>query len=150
MGRGSDGYSHDSAPGIAAAGDRACTLFGVALEHKYDDRRRLLWLTASGALSLRDFEGLDLREVPNDVVVLLDGRGVEEVDLTGDEVRLLAHREVQGELDRVIRMAILTGTTVAYGLGRMFEMLAADALYETAVFTELERALAWLGVPPDA
>lgn len=49
------------------------------------------------------------------------------------------------ESDR-IRIALLANSALAFGLSRMYSVLAEDAPWETRVFDDERDALAWLGV----
>jgi hypothetical protein len=67
-----------------------------------------------------------------------------EIGLTATKIREVARREV-GPSHRVARLAIVAGSAAAFGLARMFGILAEGASYQTSVFSDLDSALAWLG-----
>jgi hypothetical protein len=120
----------------------------LSLEYKYDAQRRLLRATASGTLRREDFDQLDASTLLPGTAEVLDLRGMSEIGLSPDEIRALARREV-GKPHRVARLAIVAGSTAAFGLARMFGILAEGASYQTSVFSDLDAALAWLGVEGD-
>ena len=66
---------------------------------------------------------------------------VTDVDIQAADIRREAER--QGE-NRISRMAIVAGTTVGYGLSRMFQTLADETDYEIEVFRKVDDALKWL------
>ena len=98
----------------------------------------------SGKLAFDDFYQDSLPDYPVGTPELLDMRDVTDVDLTTDQIRSFASIEREGP-GRISRMAILTGSEVAFGLSRMFQLLAAEAGYEIKVFRDRDDAIEWLG-----
>ena len=115
----------------------------MPLTFTYDAERELVVGVATGRFSGADLGESEMPDYPIGTPELLDVRAVTEVDVTGADIRRVAERERLGPT-RISRMAIVTGSTVGYGLSRMFQMLADEAEYEIEVFRELDDALKWL------
>ena len=109
----------------------------------YHPEQKLLLGRGWGRLTAADLLGNLLPDYPVGTPELFDLREVEEADLAGADIRRVAERERRGP-NRISKMAILTASTVSYGLSRMFQLLADDADYEIHVFTELVEALKWI------
>jgi len=109
----------------------------------YHPEQRLLLGRAWGRVTAADLLENRLPDYPVGTPELFDLREVEEADLAGADVRRVAERERRGP-NRISKMAIVTASTVSYGLSRMFQMLADEADYEIGVFTELAEALKWI------
>ena len=115
----------------------------MPLTFTYDAERNLVLGVASGRVTGDDFGAGEMPDYPVGTPELFDVRAVTEVEVTGADIRRVAERERLGPA-RISRMAIVTGSVVAYGLSRMFQMLADEAEYEIEVFRELDDALKWL------
>lgn len=109
----------------------------------YHPAQNLLLGRAWGRLTAADLLDYALPDYPVGTPELLDLREVEESELAGADIRRVAERERQGP-NRISKMAILTTSTLGYGLSRMFQLLADDTDYEIHVFTELVEALKWI------
>lgn len=117
----------------------------MAIGLRHDKETGVVWIRASGTLTYADFEAINWPEMAPGTVQVLDTRDVVEFELDASEIRSLARGEAREDLP-VSRMAIVTGAEVAYGLARMFQILADDASYEVTVFRDVDDAVAWLDI----
>lgn len=77
--------------------------------------------------------------------VLSDMRGIERVHVTAGGIRRLVHEESSHTAELAARrLAIVTDSPVAYGMARMYQMLAENAGGAIQVFRRIEDAMAWL------
>jgi hypothetical protein len=74
---------------------------------------------------------------------LVDARAVDRCDVDGHDLRHLATRNPWGP---DARCAVVVGSDVGYGVGRMYEIFSEQAGHTVQVFRELDEALRWLGV----
>jgi hypothetical protein len=74
-------------------------------------------------------------------ITLVDGRNMNF--LTIEE---LAAQRRTAALKNKVKSAILTQTTLQYGLARMFQTLNDNPMIEIAIFKDRDAALAWLAV----
>ena len=116
------------------------------------ESKRLVYVRASGALTLADnldtFEALlaDPRFEAG-FSQLADFRDVTEAHLGESEVREIVAAEAEVlDLLRGARFALVAPQDFAFGLGRMWEMLAERMPFEGRVFRTLDEAVAWLGL----
>lgn len=81
---------------------------------------------------------------------LLDLTAVAEVRLSGEEVyRIAQARRASAARRRPFRTAILAPSPIAYGMGRMYEVLMEGSAVRASVFRNAAAAAAWLGVPTE-
>jgi len=77
--------------------------------------------------------------------LLSDMRGIERVQVTAGGIRRLVHEESSHSADLAARrLAIVTDSPVAYGMARMYQMLAENVGGAIQVFRRIEDATAWL------
>jgi hypothetical protein len=77
--------------------------------------------------------------------LLSDMRGIESVQVTAGGIRRLVHEEsTHAQQLAARRLAIVTDSPVAYGMARMYQMLAENAGGAIQVFRRVEEATAWL------
>jgi hypothetical protein len=74
---------------------------------------------------------------------LLDGRGVEVVEITTEGVRRMAARNPFGG---GAKRAFVADRQIMYGYARMFEMLTEREQQDIRVFTDMAEARQWLGL----
>jgi hypothetical protein len=78
---------------------------------------------------------------------LVDARELEVNDLSSAALRKVADRFAAGPRpDEGVRVALVAGSDVAYGLGRMYQALRDGSAAEFRVFRELPEARGWLGL----
>ena len=73
-------------------------------------------------------------------------QSVNSIEMSGDDIRALIQKAqfVEG-LPSGLRLAIVSDTPLAFGLGRMYEALADAAPWEVMIFYKLAEAEEWLG-----
>jgi hypothetical protein len=115
--------------------------------YKIDKERRLVLSSASGVFSLADAlsHQQKLSQDPDfdpSFSQIADFTQVTQVNLSASDVRELAQRSVFSPQSR---RALLVPNDLAYGLGRMFEILRENQ-GETGIriFRSLEEALEWV------
>ena len=74
---------------------------------------------------------------------LVDMRGVERFEVSGDAIRQLV-RSFARFSGADNRLAIVAGSDVVYGMARMYEQLRSDTTEEIRVFRDVDEARAWL------
>ena len=71
---------------------------------------------------------------------------VEDIRLSTNDVRNLARQDTLASHENPdLKIAIVSDSTLAFGLGRMYEAYSSDNKWETMVFGGLEEAREWLG-----
>ena len=82
--------------------------------------------------------------------MLLDYREATLTSLSRAEVASLVaqDRVVMGDVD-VVRMAVVVGSDVAFGIIRMYASLTAGSPMDIEVFRDLDEAEAWIEASPD-
>jgi len=116
------------------------------------DSKRFVYARATGVLTLVDnisaFLALSVDpRFEAGFSQLCDFRDVTEARLGESEIREFVAVE-QGRLDLLsgARIALVAPEAFAFGLARMWEILADRMPFETHVFRSLDEALAWLGL----
>jgi hypothetical protein len=123
----------------------------MPLDYRIDVSLRTVFTTPFGTLTDRELrEHVEaLRNHPgfgSDFNQLFDGRAVTSVEISGACLREIAAARVFGEGSL---RAFVMGTDVAFGMGRMFEMLRDDSPDQIRVFRNIDDARAWLGLPDE-
>src|SRR5687767_3598615 len=82
--------------------------------------------------------------------VLIDDTNLDFSSLQSEDVRAVAQTVIRVD-ERLgnSRVAILVSNTLAFGLVRMFELLAGDAKVEVTAFYDRDDAQAWLAQSDD-
>ena len=75
---------------------------------------------------------------------LFDRRSIEELASTEFIKATIGFFNVHKEQVKGGKWAIVVSTTVAFGLGRMAQILSEDVLSEMQIFTDIDKALRWL------
>jgi hypothetical protein len=84
-------------------------------------------------------------QLPPNVRVLWDFRGVPTLDLSSDQVRALRSIAAEADLHELgARVAWVASADVVYGIGCMFRAMAAVLPLEVEVFRGLAQASEWL------
>jgi hypothetical protein len=76
-----------------------------------------------------------------------DLSALEGIHLTFLEIEEIAHSRIESYRGCPVKSAIFAPTPLAFGLARMYEQLMRRSPIEVGVFSELEAAAAWLGMP---
>lgn len=72
---------------------------------------------------------------------------VKDFQLSTAEVMSTAHRDVKAaKLNADVKVAIVTDSTLVYGLGRMYDAFSDESPWETEIFWKVEEAHEWLGI----
>ncbi len=72
---------------------------------------------------------------------------VKDFQLSTAEMLSTAQRDIQAAKQNAdVRVAIVTDSTLVYGLGRMYEAFSDESPWETAIFWTIEEAREWLGI----
>ena len=115
--------------------------------YKIDKERRLVLSTASGVFSRTDAQGHMERLVKDpdfdpSFSQISDFTQVTEFSISVEEIQELARRSVFSPQSR---RAFIAPTDLAYGLGRMYEMLREnEGEMGIRIFRTLEDALDWV------
>ena len=122
----------------------------MPITYEIDDRNGWVKMVGSGVIT--DEEVLTYRQAlladprfrPS-MKLLSDMRGIERVQVTAGGIRRLVHEESSHAHELAARrLAIVTDSPVAYGMARMYQMLAENAGGAIQVFRRIEDATAWL------
>lgn len=83
--------------------------------------------------------------------ILMDFQGVDLADVLSYDgvVAMVPHFDTETDLLGPCQMAIVVGTAADFGRARQVIAMADRPNIERAVFTDIEKALAWLDVPVD-
>ncbi|HUB80500.1 MAG TPA: hypothetical protein VMB03_16965 [Bryobacteraceae bacterium] len=119
----------------------------MPVSYKIDKKRRLIVTWGKGRVTFaeaRDHQDRLLNDPDFDETFnqLLDATQADTLDLTAEEARIIASRQVVANTSR--RAFVATDASV-FGMGRMMEAYHGSKS-KTQVFYSLEAALAWLGV----
>jgi 2-hydroxychromene-2-carboxylate isomerase len=112
-----------------------------------DPARRTVRAVASGLVTYDDLTRHLAEEERDDAVGLaevIDGRGA-TTDVTPDQVRaLVARTDALVRKGRFGALAIVTDSDFAFGMARMYQILAELPPVQIGVFRTLDEATAWL------
>jgi hypothetical protein len=127
--------------------DRAPGGRPMPISYAFDERARLIHVTASQCLTLADY--LDLRRsvesderIPTGSAVIFDMREVTSVAATGPEIFALGQAKDSVER-RASRIAVVVKDPTAFGLTRIYDF-ARGAGPPLRVFAEIDSALHWI------
>jgi 2-hydroxychromene-2-carboxylate isomerase len=112
-----------------------------------DPAHRTLRTVASGLVTYDDLSRHLDEEESSDAVgfaEVIDGRGA-TTDITPDQVRaLVARTDALLRRGRFGALAIVTDSDFAFGMARMYQILAEPLPVQIGVFRTLEQAAVWL------
>ena len=112
-----------------------------------DDDLNLAELIHDPAVLLMDepTSALDPELTAEVLDMISDLRGVESLDLTGEDIRAIAEADIRSAAnDRDIIVAIVGESDVVYGLARMYQAFVDEASWKVEVFRDMEAAKAWI------
>ena len=122
----------------------------MPITYEIDDANGWVMMVGSGVitdeevLTYRQTLLADSRYRPS-MKLLSDMRGIERVQVTAGGIRRLVHEESAHAAELTARrLAIVTDSPVAYGMARMYQMLAENAGGAIQVFRRIDEAMAWL------
>lgn len=80
---------------------------------------------------------------------IVDFSHIEDLDMSSDDVKTLAHRDViqTKRLDHTVKIAVVTDRVAIKGLARMWELTGDCEVWDTMIFKDLESARAWAMSP---
>lgn len=124
----------------------------MPISYEVDPSRRLMLLRGHGVLSMSELAEARARGAADPAfdasyATLVDFRGVTAIDRRLRLIRELAERPV---VARNARLAILPPPRQPWGLARLFVAYAQLMGRPVEIFTDVEEAERWLGVPPGA
>ena len=127
----------------------------MPIRYRIDRELALVFTTVEGVVDDEDVLGY-VREFPNDPDFepgcggLIDARGLERIEVTGDGVRSAAHLTARlAEVFRGAKVAIVAVTDAAFGVARMYQGVRGEVPYEIRIFRDLAEARRWLGLPEE-
>lgn len=119
----------------------------MAITYSIDPHTGRMLTHVDGAVTFHDINGhLDVEQRNRDLhrAELIDARGAVS-EVTVDQVRRLVQRAT--EMLRVVEVgptAIVTSNDVAFGMARMYALLAERAGIDAEVFRDIASATTWL------
>ena len=122
----------------------------MPITYTFDDRARLIHVTATERLTLADYlamrRSVETNErIPTGSAVIFDMREVTEVAVTGPQIFALAQTKDAVER-RASRIAVVVKDPVAFGLTRMYDLARGNGP-PLRVFAEIDSALHWILQP---
>ena len=119
-----------------------------------DPDLRLVLTTGSGLVSDEDSQQLSTMQrldsrIHATMRELLDLRQVERLSITPDLLRSRARTDKHYAHEYANTLAIVVGSEVAFGFGRMYELLT-DEHFRVRVFRDYPEACQWLGIPVES
>ena len=124
----------------------------MPIQYTVDKKDRVVYLTAEGRGTHRDFEVL-IDQLAEDTefepgMRMLGDYSKLEFNIPADEVDDLAQQMTKlGPAFTGCRLALISAGDLEYGLMRMFTLLSSEAEFETRVFRQIANAREWLGLP---
>jgi hypothetical protein len=121
----------------------------MPIDLRYDAAKNILYATIQGQIQRNEFaEALraitNSSEYPPDVAVLWDARFVEMSSVDSKyELELIGIRKSFPERGNS-KIAIIVSSTMAFGMGRMYEQLSGSLPQNIMVFKEIEPGENWL------
>jgi hypothetical protein len=119
---------------------------------KYLDGRKGAILASSGRLSAAEFAAAneelftrDFTAEPLLYVLVERGDDLEAVDLTAEDVREIAQRDIEVSPKAPnVSVAVLAYNTLSYALARMWQAHVDASGWKTAIFQDRAAAVEWL------
>lgn len=119
------------------------------LEYQRDDARQRILVVATDPITPDEIVAMIDRQAAEDTwsyAMIYDFRGANWFPTTDDLSRFVARaRNLSASHGPRGRVALLVARDVAYGMGRMYSVLAESAGIDANVFRSHEEAEAWLG-----
>jgi len=74
-------------------------------------------------------------------------QNVSDFQLSTNEIMLTAQRDIEAsKINTDVKVAIVTDSTLVYGMGRMYEAFADESNWQTEIFWKIEDAHNWLEI----
>jgi hypothetical protein len=127
----------------------------VPLIYTIDKKQNAIFTVASGTLT--DQELIEHKErlrndphVSSGMVELSDVRNIEKLMVTPSGIEEFVMQDAHdADLCREHRLAIVVSQDLAFGMGRMYEMMTSENLPNVGIFRDMEEAANWLGLSGD-
>jgi hypothetical protein len=74
-------------------------------------------------------------------------QNVSDFRLSAYEIMLTAQRDIEAsKTNKNVKVAIVSDSTLVYGLGRMYDAFADESDWQTEIFWKIEEAYDWLKI----
>jgi hypothetical protein len=74
-------------------------------------------------------------------------QNVSDFQISTHELMLTAQRDIEAsKTNKNVKVAIVTDSTLVYGLGRMYDAFADESDWQTEIFWKIEEAYDWLEI----
>jgi hypothetical protein len=74
-------------------------------------------------------------------------QNVNDFQISTHEMMLTAQRDIEAsKTNKNVKVAIVTDSTLVYGLGRMYDAFADESDWQTEIFWKIEEARDWLEI----
>lgn len=74
-------------------------------------------------------------------------QSVDDFQISTVQIMHVAHRDIDAsKINPDVKVAIVTDSSLVYGLGRMYEAFCNESEWQTEIFWKLEEAKAWLEI----
>ena len=113
------------------------------IEYEYQSERKFLIVRVSGVVTHEDFSGEGFPDVAEGTRELFDLSSATDAQISNAEVRQISDTDRRGP-GRIVQMAILAETDIAFGMARMYQILTDEMSTEVQVFRDRAAAMAWL------
>jgi hypothetical protein len=125
----------------------------MPIQFQYRADLYCLHAIGEGRLSRQDFleyhRSITIPNPPPSLLILSDYRKLDASDLTTsdiEEIRTSALDRTENKYETV-KEALVVSDGLVFGLSRMFDGVVHSDKYEAGVFTDMNEAKSWLGLP---
>jgi len=125
----------------------------MPIQFEYRADLNCLHAVGEGRLSRQDFldyhRNITITDPPPTLLILSDYRKLDASGLTTsdiEEIRTSALSRTENKYEAV-KEALVVSDGLVFGLSRMFDGVVHSDKYEAGVFTDMDEAKSWLGLP---
>lgn len=125
----------------------------MPIQFEYRADMHCLHAIGEGRLNRQDFleyhRNITIADPPPILLILSDYRKLDASDLTTsdiEEIRTSALSRTENKYEAV-KEALVVADGLGFGLSRMFDGVMHSDKYEAGVFTDMNTAKSWLGLP---
>jgi hypothetical protein len=125
----------------------------MPIQFEYRADLNCLHAIGAGRLNRQDFldyhRNITIPDPPPTLLILSDYRKLDASDLTTsdiEEIRTSALSRTENKYDAV-KEALVVSDGLGFGLSRMYDGVVHSDKYEAGVFTDMNAAKSWLGLP---
>jgi hypothetical protein len=125
----------------------------MPIQFEYRADLNCLHAVGEGRLNRQDFldyhRNITIPDPPPILLILSDYRKLDASDLTTsdiEEIRTSALSRTENKYDAV-KEALVVSDGLGFGLSRMYDGVVHSDKYEAGVFTDMNAAKSWLGLP---